>query len=354
MATATIQSISGSLARDVVLVDRKNKPGWDHYVHEASGVIAWHGYDWCHLLQHHHGAEFYPLAVYDGPRICGILPLYRLRLFRKDALISVPYFVAGGIAAGDQAVQQALLNKAIEISNQLHIPTITFKQYKLKLEGTLLTDENYYNRELELEPDLDRVWQRITERNRTKIKEAQQYSSEWDYPSSDVTSFYRLLLHDQHASGVPCVSRKWVEDLYRTGMYEIALLRYKGELVAGTMVKKFRDTVSFPFSCLQDHAERTELFAYMLYWKLISVLSQQGIHIMHSGRIPKTDAAFGYRLGWGGTKYNYYYQYHGMGEGSTEFSTKRGRKRALIESVWKRMPVSVAGALGPVVVKQFP
>src|SRR5690348_1278231 len=169
MATATIQSISVSAARDVVLVDHKNKADWNRYVQEASGVIAWHGYDWCHLLQQHHGAEFYPLAVYDGPCICGILPLYRLRLLRKEALISVPYFVAGGITALDTAVQQALLNKAIEIANHLRIPTITFKQYKLKLQGTLLTDENYYNRDLELEADLDRVWHRITDTNRAKI-----------------------------------------------------------------------------------------------------------------------------------------------------------------------------------------
>jgi hypothetical protein len=101
-------------------------------------------------------------------------------------------------------------------------------------------------------------------------------------------------------------------------MYEVALLKHDGEVVAGTMVKKFRHTVSFPFSCLRDQTERTSLFAYSLYWQLITRLAGEGITIFHSGRIPKTDTAASYRLGWGGTKYNYYYQYYGLGEGKTQ------------------------------------
>ena len=354
MTTAPISTEVASSARDTVIVAPQYKADWDQYIRNAAGVIAWHSYEWCDLLRRYYGAEFYPIAVYDGPRICGILPLYRLRLFRKEILISVPYFVAGGIAAESTDVQQALLDRAIEISRELRISTITLKQYKLKLAGTLLTDENYYNRELIICADLNDVWNNVSELNRSKILESDQYPSELEFPSANVSLFHRFLLNDQHSAGVPCVSKRWIEELLQSGMYEVALLRHKGEVVAATMAKKFRDTVSFPFTSLREHDEKTELFAYSLYWKLVGQFAQQGIRIVHSGRIPKTDAAFKYRLGWGGTKYNYYYQYYGMGEGQTEFSTKRGRKRALIESAWKRIPTSVAGILGPVVVKQFP
>jgi hypothetical protein len=340
---------------DVVLVEPGSKRAWDEFVQQSRGVIAWHAYHWADFLAKHCGAEFYPLAVYDGPRICGILPLYRIRTLRSgEALISIPHFVAGGIVAERPDVQQALLDRAIEISKQLKISRIALKQYKLKLSGPLSTDENYYNRELELSPDLDQVWQRISQTNRDKVLESQAFNLELEYPSADTSSFFRLLLYDQHAAGVPCVSKSWVSGLFDTGAYEIALLRFKGELVAGTMVKKFRDTVSFPFSCLRDQSGRTMLSAYNLYWQLIGKLATQGIRICHSGRIPNTDAAFGYRLGWGGTKYSYYYQYYGYGEGQTEFSTKRGTRRQLVESVWKKLPVGVAKVLGPVVVKQFP
>jgi serine/alanine adding enzyme len=340
---------------DAVVVEQKNKKDWDQFVQESPFVIAWHGYDWSKVVSKHYGTDFYPLAVYDGAKICGILPLYRVRTFRSgQALISVPYFVAGGIAAEDKDVQDALLNRAVEISRELNIAHITFKQYKLRLKGALKTDDNYYNRELELSSDVDQVWRSISETNRAKVQEADKYDLRLEYPSPDVSTFYRFLLCDQHAAGVPCVSKSWVEDLFSTGAYEIAFLRYKGNLVAATMVKKFRDTVSFPFSCLRDQSEETQLCAYSLYWQLITRLAKEGIRICHSGRIPNTDQAFGYRLGWGGTKYTYYYQYYGAGEGKTEFSVKRGRKRELIASVWKKIPVSVARILGPTVVREFP
>ena len=340
---------------DVVVVPKENERDWEQFVQESPGVIAWHSYRWADVLARYHRAEFYPLAIYDGPKICGILPIYRVKTLRSgEALISVPYFVAGGIVAEREDVRRALLQKAIDMAKQLKIKKLALRQYKVKLSGPLTTDDNYYNRELELCPNPDRVWKRITETNRQKIAESQSFNLDFDYPSADTSRFFRLLLHDQHAAGVPCVSKRWVTGLFNTGAYEIALLRFKGELVAGTMVKKFRDTVSFPFTCLRDQNEQSMLFAYNLYWQLISKLAQQGIRISHSGRIPITDAVSDYRLGWGGTKYNYYYQYYGYGEKQTEFSTKRGAKRQLVESMWKKIPVSVARVLGPVVVKQFP
>ncbi len=340
---------------DAVLVEPKNKHDWDDFVQASQNVIAWHAYQWSGILAKHYGARFHPLAVYDGPKITGILPLYRIRTLRGgDALTSIPHFVAGGIAAEDPAVQQALLDAAVKLSKELNIARVTLKQYKFRVNGQLSTDENYYNRELEMSPDIDKLWRSISDTNRAKIEEALKHETLLEYPSKDVSTFYRFLLRDQHAAGVPCVSRSWVEDLFSTGAYEIALLRHKGELVAATMAKKFRDTVSFPFSCLRDQDEKTMLFAYSLYWQLMTRLAKEGIRISHSGRIPKTDAAFAYRLGWGGTKYSYYYQYYPESNQNTEFETKRGSKRQMVESVWKKLPLGVAQVLGPVIVKQFP
>ena len=354
MATLASVQIQTKDLPDVVVVPEKSRADWDRFVQEDTGVIAWHSYEWAKLLGDLHHTKFYPLAVYDGSKISGILPLYRVKTYRGESLISVPYFVAGGVVSSSADVRTALLNKAISLSRELNIPKVTLKQYKLKLEGQLVTDENYYNRELTLSPDLDKVRHNLSKLNREKIEESRACRTTFDYPCSDVSAFYKLLLHDQHSLGVPCVSRAWIAGLYNTGMYEIALLRHSGEIVAGTMVKKFKHTVSFPFTCLSKHSERAHLFGYSLYWQLIETLARQGITIMHSGRIPKTDAAIDFRLGWGGTKYNYYYQYYGVSPAATEFKNKRNRKRQLIESVWKRMPVALAQAAGPFVVKQFP
>ena len=96
------------------------------------------------------------------------------------------------------------------------------------------------------------------------------------------------------------------------------------------------------------------MFAHNLYWMLILMFASQGKRIFHSGRFPMNDQADDYRLDWGGTKYNYYYQYYHDAVTQTEFASKRGKKRELFEALWRRMPERLAGMIGPLIVKQLP
>ena len=77
------------------------------------------------------------------------------------------------------------------------------------------------------------------------------------------------------------------------------------------------------------------------------------MRIVHSGRIPDDGNVPAYRLGWGGQKQRYYYQYHGI-QGKTETNTKRGWVRRTGGAVWKKLPGVVSNLLDPVVIRQYP
>ena len=62
--------------------------------------ISWHVYDWHLVLRKYYDLQFFPIVACDGVRIHGVLPLYLVRTFRSGTgLVSIPYFVAGGIVA---------------------------------------------------------------------------------------------------------------------------------------------------------------------------------------------------------------------------------------------------------------
>jgi hypothetical protein len=338
------------------IVTEKERKAWDDFVMDNPASIAWQSYGWSEVVRKHYGIAFYPLAVYDGARICGILPLYRVKkgIKGKDELLSVPYAVAGGVLSDEPAVQSILLDRAIQMSRQFGSCRITLKQYKTNIEADLLTDDNYYNRELSLSMNRDELWSRISENNREKVTDALKLGGVLEYPSSDIDAFYKLLLQHLHGSGIPCVGKQWIKDLLAFQMYSIALLKVGGRVVAGTMVKEFKNTISFPFTCLAEKDIPVALPAYALYWKLIEHFAARGKDIFHSGRIPLSDDTEPHRLGWGGTKYRYYYQYAPNSPTRTEYASKRGRKRDLFKQGWKRLPLGIAGYLGPYVVKQFP
>lgn len=340
---------------EVKIINESMKGLWEQYINNNPYSIAWQSYKWSNVLKEHYRFEFYPIAAFNGSDICGILPLYYIKTtLGQEALISVPYAVAGGIVADSESIKKSLLDKAIEISKQHNSCKIILKQYKIKINEDLRTDDNFYNSELSLSDGVKGAWNKISDINKEKIESAGKYNLTLEYPSEDINGFYELLLTHHHKTGVPCTSKKWIKSLIDSKMYSFAVLKHNEKITAGTMVKEFKKTVSFPFTCIMDRSEENISFAYNMYWKLIEQYASKGYEIFHSGRIPKNDMAEEYRLGWGGEKNSYYYQYYPNCTSKTEYSTKKGKKRELFESCWKLMPRGIAKIVGPHIVKQFP
>lgn len=337
------------------IIDDSMKGQWEEYVRKNPFAIAWQSCEWLDVLKKHYNFEFFPIAAFDNSEISGILPLYRLNtFFDKNILVSVPYAVAGGIVADNEDTSAALLNEAIGLYRKYNCSKIILKHYKKKIDADLATDDNFYNRELSLSAGVDDIWNNLHDTNKQCIEAADKHILSLEYPSGNIDLFFDLLLRHHHRMGVPCVGKKWIKSLVESGMYSIALLRKDNVLVAGTVVKVFKKTVSLPFTCLPSGRPEAEIFAYSLYWRLIKHFEAQGFEIFHSGRIPQNDQTNSYRLGWGGKKYGYYYQYYPDPGTRTEYSVKRGRKRKLFESVWKILPRFGVNMLGPHIVKHFP
>lgn len=338
------------------ILEESKKEDWNSFVYSHANTISWHLFEWHNILQSHYRLRFYPIAAYDGSRIAGILPLYEIdRIRTGKILISIPYFVAGGIVADDEEAERALLAKAIELTHKTGARRMLLKQYRVKVNGELCTESGYYNRELTLSRDLSWVWEQIMDQNRKKIQEARTLDLTLEYPSANLTSFYQMLLTYNHGQGIPCVGKRWVAALLATRTYEIALFKLRGRTVAATLVKKFRDTFSLPLTCLPDDTASSHLFAYALYWELIQHLAADGFRIFHSGRIPEGELVPAFRLGWGGTRYDYWYQCFEPGNKTRSLVSKRqDPSRRLFQKIWRRLPVGIARFVGPLIVAQFP
>lgn len=337
------------------IIKNDEREKWDEFVMRAPNAIAWHLFEWSDLVKKHYETEFFPLVVEEKEEILGVLPLFKIKPLKgSPRMISVPHAVAGGMLSDDPRARKILLQAALEKGEENGVKNLTLKQYKVKVEGDLSSDENYFNRELSLEGGPDEVWERITQENRDAILSTGKVPMELEYPAEDLDSFYRFLLEYHRRKGIPCVSRKWIRDLVDLGMYSAAVMKKSGRILGATMVKEFKDTISFPFSCSSGDSPEDLGHVYRLYWELMKKYSEKGFKICHSGRIPRTEDVDPFRLGWGGTKFPYYYQYYPPTVHGTEFSRKRGWKRSLFTAAWKMMPAPVSGFLGPYVVRQFP
>lgn len=328
---------------------------WEKFIDSNPKAIAWQSFKWFDVLKNHYNIKFYPLVAYNGSELAGILPLYYLKIpFVQPMLSSVPFAVAGGIVSNDPESEKALLDKAIEISKSHDNSKITFKQYKHKVIGSLSSDENYCNKELSLSSDHSQMWNEISDTNKEFIKLGEKTNYKVEHPSNDISGFHNFLFYHHQRKGIPCTGKTWIRDLVNSGMYSIALLKKNNTIVAATMVKEFKDTISFPFSCTSDPNSEDFYLIYSLYWDLIKSYASNGKNIFHSGRMPKSGDADGFRQGWGGKMHNYYYQYFPATIQKTEFNVKRSSKREAFEKLWKIAPTPITRTIGPMIVKRFP
>ena len=83
---------------EAMIIHESRKHDWDKFVEENSNAIAWQSYDWSNVLARHYKFRFYPIALYDGRDICGILPLYHMKtnLEKKTRLYRSPTRSQGG------------------------------------------------------------------------------------------------------------------------------------------------------------------------------------------------------------------------------------------------------------------
>ena len=87
---------------------------WDAFVDTAQGASVYHRYAWRRLIGEVFGHESLYLAARDARgRICGVLPLVRLRsVLFGDFMVSMPYFNYGGVLAESDEIAAALLSEA--------------------------------------------------------------------------------------------------------------------------------------------------------------------------------------------------------------------------------------------------
>lgn len=340
---------------ETTLIGEDRQKDWNSYIQENPFSIAWQVFDWYRIVNRHHRVQFLPLAAMNGTRIEGILPLYKLKTLKGgSALISVPYAVAGGILADDPEVRDALLAHATRLMKEQDCTRIILKQYKIRIEGDLNTDENYYNRELNLTQSESDLLTQFSEVNREVLDRTEKDRWTLSCPTDDINGFYNVLHKYSRDRGVPCVAKGWITDLIDLGMYSVAQLRNGDGRSAFTMVKKYKDTVSFPFTCATGIGEDHHPIIYMLYWELIRRFKDEGYRIFHSGRIPANDDTDPFRLGWGGVRNGYYYQYYPNTSAKTEFAVRRSPKRKAFETVWKKTPLWITKTVSPFIIRQFP
>jgi FemAB-related protein (PEP-CTERM system-associated) len=167
--------------------------------------------------------------------------------------------------------------------------------------------------------------------------------------------FYRVYATNMRNLGTPVYPKRLFAEFLRAfpDASDILVIR-RGEHVAGaTLNFYFRDTVLPHYGCARADLHHTGVSAFM-YWRLMQSAALRGYRHFDFGRSKVGSGSWAFKLGWRMQERPLGYRYLLVrARQMPNLNPTNPRYRVAIR-VWKRLPLPLTTAIGPVLVRNIP
>jgi FemAB-related protein (PEP-CTERM system-associated) len=323
---------------------------WDRFVDAAPDATFFHRAGWKEVIERSFGHECHFLQAKCNGRITGILPLVHVssRLF-GNALISNAYGVYGGPLASDQASLHALNEAAVRLAARLDVD---YLEYRLRTPSVLPWVRNsglYATFRKRLASDPEALLRTVPRKRRAMLRKAQALGlkSEID---DDVGRFYRVYSRRVRDLGTPVYPAAYFRTLlevFGTDCEVLTVVR-RGTPLSSVISFRFRDEVLPYYGGGLEEARRCAANDLM-YWEVMRRAGANGAAVFDFGRSKVGTGTFAYKSIWGFEPQSLHHEYFLLRRAEMPNVNPLNPKYALGVALWRRLPLFVANALGPLI-----
>lgn len=319
---------------------------WDRFAEAHPQACVGHAAAWAEVLRDAYGLEPRYLAARDaGGRICGLLPLMRLRtLGGRLRYVSMPFLDAAGVLAADREVERALL----EAARALDAPV----ELRQQAPPGRATSEEPTRVDLFLPlgggPELR--WKALPARVRNQTRKAARSGLALATRERDaVADFHRVHRASMRALGSP----PHAERLFR------AIVRHFGDRVrianaldgdrpvGGLVALHYAGAVAVPWASTL-RSERTRCPNNLVYWDALSWAERVGAHTFDFGRSPVGSGTHRFKRGWGARERPLFWaRLDAAGGMAAVRSDGDSAVLRLLARVWRQLPPALCDGVGP-------
>jgi FemAB-related protein (PEP-CTERM system-associated) len=329
---------------------------WDAFVQRQPDATGYHLWRWQHVFQQTFGHESCYLAVRSGGRLTGVLPLVLLQTWWFGRFgISLPYVNYGGVLAEDASSARQLLTAAAERGRSRGLSHLEFRHRRRQFPSEPLK-QHKVTLLLPLEPTCDALWGRLDRKVRNQIRKAEKNELETATGGVElVDAFYEVFSTNMRDLGVPVHSKAFFSAvLAQFGeAARIHLVRRMGKPIAGGLTYRYKNVVEVPWaSSLKEFLPMCP--NNLLYWAIIRQAIAEGADTLDFGRSTPNEGTYHFKKQWGAVAHPLYWEYCLLSARSIPDTSSRDPRFHLAMNAWKRLPVRVAGAIGPALVRGMP
>ncbi len=338
----------------IQIIDSSCDSAWEQFVEQNNCARIFHTLGWKNLIERNFPFKNRYIAAFENDRITGILPLFQANtLLGGRQLISVPFAPYAGICSDNSDTAAAIAEYAKELAAReksgLEI------RHGRNVEKILAPWDHYYTFHLDLSNDMDTIGKNLRKSTRRAIKKTLDSDLKMHINKENIQSFFKFYAKDQKKQGTPVQRYNWFKGLFDCfpESHFIASTEFQGKTIAMFLMRRYKNIFSAVIG--NDLSEYRYLNANLfMEWKMIEYAHQQNCKIYDFGRSIKESGTYFFKLGWGAQAVPIpYYRYH-PSEKSFQDTSQSSGSRKYIAFAWKRLPLKVTTAVGPLIRKQFP
>ena len=329
---------------------------WDGFVRASAGWTHFHLLGWRSIIERVHRHECLYLAARDeGGRLAGVLPLVRVKsLPFGHFVVSMPFLNYGGPLGSDAAVA-ALVAHAVELARKDGVRLLELRS-RVPLPVDLPASHRKITVLLDLPAgDPDKLFSGLKAKVRSQVRRPQKEGVVVRFGLDQVAPFFTIFARHMRDLGTPTQPRRLFEAIAERFPDDVWFgCAYLGSRAIACGCG-FRWASEFEMTWASALAEFNPIAPNMLlYWAFLERAAKEGLAVFNFGRCTPGGGTHRFKQQWGGRDEPlYWYQY---AAGATAASTPSPDDGAYAwgPRIWKRLPVALATALGPRIVRGIP
>lgn len=353
--TAATPGAAGEVA--VTLLDDAAAAHWDAYVDAHPNGTFYHLSGWRRVIGDTLGHSLHYLVARRDGDIVGVLPLARVAswLFGSK-LVSLPFLVYGGPLASDAAAEQALVDRAWDLANDLGVDALELRGRDApvaeRADWQAVTSHVTYRKPIEADPDAN--MKAVPRKQRAMIRKGIKAGlvAEID---DDVSRLYATLLECKRNLGTPFFNARYLAAIKATfgDAAEVLTVVKDGQTVCSVMSFIYRDEI-LPYYGGGGALARQYYGNDFMYWSVMERACQHGIRVFDYGRSQRGSGPAKFKEHWGFEPSELHYGVRALPGRSLPDNNPDSPKFRRFVNLWKRLPLPVAGIVGPYLARRLP
>ena len=330
--------------------------GWNAFAQLQPGYTHFHRHEWRDVITRVFGHECIYLAAKDASgALEAVLPLVRVKspIF-GHYIVSMPFLNYGGPIGTPDAIR-ALVDEATTIARRDQVKLLELRsRVPLPPAVTLPVSHRKITVLLELASTPEQTFKRFEAKLRSQVRKPQKEGVTVAFGPEQVEPFFRVFAHHMRDLGTPTQPLRLFSAIAETfpddAWFGCAYLR--GQPVAAGCGFVFGDEFELTWASSLREFNR-EAPNMLLYWSLMERAIASGLKTFNFGRCTPGSGTHKFKMQWGGREEPLWW-YDLARDAEAKTPSPDDGAFSWGPRLWRHLPIPIATALGPAIVRYIP